>query len=407
MWMRVSLVRQASHVLEARSLSPEVAPHGQAHGVIPRDTASRSGGDPSGGGQWRGGSAIDREVAPPGSSAFEREIREQPAVLDRLLGSARDDVESAAKVIRSRGPAFAVIAARGSSDNAARYALYLFGAHNRLAVALAAPALHTLYRAPPRLDGALVIGISQSGQSPDVRAVLEDARGQGALTLSIGNDESSPLAAAAELHLSLRAGEERSVAASKTYTGQLAVLAMLSAALDDDASRWGELAALQAAVEAAEPARHGAVLLTEASRIAVLGRGFNHSTAHEIALKLAETCYLAADPFSWADFMHGPIAMLEPGFPVVVVAPSGLASEDAPEILERLRERGAVLVVVSDRAELLSGAAVALPLPAGVPEWLSPVTGVVPGQLLALGLAQARGLDPDHPRGLRKVTRTR
>jgi glucosamine--fructose-6-phosphate aminotransferase (isomerizing) len=345
------------------------------------------------------------------TSAFEREIHEQPEVIGRLVEERRAEVEAAARMIRSRSPRFAVLAARGSSDNAARYALYVFGAHNRLAVALAAPALHTLYASPPRLEDALVIGISQSGQAPDVRAVLDDARKQGALTLAIINHDGSPLAGAAELALSIGAGDERSVAASKTYTGQLAVLAMLSAALAEDEARWSELAALPstmaAAVSAGEPARHGAMLLTEASRVAVLGRGFNQSTAHEIALKLAETCYLAAEPYSWADFMHGPIAVVEPGYPVVVVAPSGRASDDAPEVIEQLRRRGAILVVASDRADLLGGAEVALPLPTGVPEWLSPISSVVAGQLLALALAQARGLDPDHPRGLRKVTLTR
>ena len=349
-------------------------------------------------------------VEPTGQSAFEREIREQPALLERLIGDGAEQVEAAARAIRARSPTFLMVAARGSSDNAARYGVYLFGATMVCRSALARLALYTVYETAPSRR-ALVIGISQSGQSPDVRAVLADARRQGALTLAICNDDSSPLAEDAELSLSIGAGEERAVAASKTYTGQLTVLAMLSAALSEDETRWEQLAALPGAVAAAvcavDAARHGAVLLTEASRIAVLSRGFNHSTAHEIALKLAETCYLAAEPYSWADFQHGPIAMVEPGFPVVLVAPSGRASEDAPDVLAGLRQRGAVLVVASDRADLLSGAAVALPLPTGVPEWLSPISAVVPGQLLALALAQARGLDPDHPRGLRKVTLTR
>jgi glucosamine--fructose-6-phosphate aminotransferase (isomerizing) len=350
-------------------------------------------------------------VQSSGGRVFESEIREQPAVLARLVTEQRERVEEVARAIRARSPTFALIAARGSSDNAARYAVYLFGAHNQLVVALAAPSLHTIYRAPPRVDGALVLGISQSGQSPDVREVIEHARRSGSLTLAISNDDASPLAAAAELSLSVGAGEERAVAASKTYTGQLMLLAMLSAALTGDEARWEELAALPAAVaaavESAEPAQSGAVLLTEATRIAVLGRGFNRSTAHEIALKLAETCYLSADPYSWADFLHGPIALVEPGFPIVVVAPSGRTSDDAPEIVADLRQRGATLVVASDRADLLNGAVVALPLPTGVPEWLSPISAVVAGQLLALALAQARGLDPDHPRGLHKVTLTR
>ncbi|MCU0686805.1 MAG: SIS domain-containing protein [Polyangiaceae bacterium] len=338
-------------------------------------------------------------------------MREQPGALERLIGGSRAAVEAVAAAVRAYGPTFALFAARGSSDNAARYAQYVLGAHNRLAVGLAAPALHTVYGAAPALDGALVVGVSQSGQSPDVVAVIDDARAQGALTLAVTNDEGSPLARAAQLRLPAGVGEERAVAASKTYTGQLAAIAALSAALAGDEARRRELEALPAAVaaalDAAGAARAAAATLAGAGRVVVLGRGFNLATAFEIALKLKETSYLAAEPYSWADFLHGPVAMVEPGFPVVLVAPSGRASEGAHEIATRLVEQGAALIVLSDRAGRLASAAAAVPLPAGVPEWLSPMTAVVAGQLLALATAEARGTHPDRPRGLAKITHTR
>lgn len=342
-------------------------------------------------------------------TAFEREIRQQPDVIAGLVARERGRVEAIAAEIRSARPRFALIAARGSSDNAARYAKYLFAVHHKLAVGLAAPALYTLYRTPPEVKGSLVIGVSQSGQSPDVVAVVADATRQNALTLALTNEPDSPLARAATLCLPLGAGEEQAVAASKTYTSQLAALAMLSAALAGDEARWRELeavpSAMQAALGAAGAARAGASAMTGASRVAVLGRGFNFATAFEAALKLKETCYLAAEPYSWADFLHGPIAMLDRQCPVLVVAPSGVASADAGAIADTLAGRGAALAMVSDRSDLLARAEVALAIPA-VPEWLSPLVAIVPCQLLALAMAEAQGNDPDRPRGLAKVTLT-
>ena len=341
---------------------------------------------------------------------FEREIAEQPDVVERLLAGGRPAAEEIAARVRAAAPRFALLAARGSSDNAARYAKYLFGAHNRIAVGLAAPALHTIYGSAPDLGGALVIGISQSGQSPDVVAVVRDAAAQGAVTVALTNDVGSPLARAAGMCLPLGAGEERAVAASKTYTSQLAALAMLSTALSGDARRWAELLAIpqamRAALGAAAEARRHAPRLAGAPRIVVLGRGFNFATAFEAALKLKETCYTAAEAYSWADFLHGPIALLEPGFPVLVAAPAGVAATDVAAIADTLHERGALVSVISDDDALLARADLPLPLGATVPEWLSPLTAVIPAQLLALATAEAQGGDPDRPRGLAKVTLT-
>jgi glucosamine--fructose-6-phosphate aminotransferase (isomerizing) len=346
----------------------------------------------------------------PVETAFEREIRDQPHVIAGMIARERSQVEAIAAEVRRRRPRFALIAARGSSDNAARYAKYLFGARHRLAVGLAAPALYTMYGASPDVSDALVIGVSQSGESPDVVAVVEDAARQGALTVALTNEPGSPLARAAAMCLALGAGEERAVAASKTYSSQLCAFSMLSAALGEDEQAWRELAAIpdamRSALDAAGAARAGAPSLRGASRIAVLGRGFNFATAFEAALKLKETCYLAAEPYSWADFLHGPIAMLDQLFPVLLIAPSGAASVDAADIAAILAERGALSAVVSDRDDLLSRAAIQLRLPSA-PDWLTPLVAILPCQLLALSLALAKNHDPDAPRGLHKVTRTR
>jgi glucosamine--fructose-6-phosphate aminotransferase (isomerizing) len=340
---------------------------------------------------------------------FEQEIREQPDAVERQLAQTRAEVEAAATAVRAAAPHGVMIAARGTSDNAARYAQYVLGAHNRLAVALAAPSLFTHYQAPPRLGGSLVIGISQSGQSPDIVAVLEEARRQGALTLAVTNAPTSPLARAAAHVIALQAGEERAVAATKTYTTELAALAMLSAALEGDAARWTELAQLPdqmratlALASAAEPA---AARCRYAERFVVLGRGFNYSTAFEIALKIKETSYVIAEPYSAADFQHGPAAMLELGFPIILVAPRGKVT-DAGSVLDLLDARQAEVIAISNDPDVLRRARTPLAIP-DLPEWLSPIVGVIPGQWLALALALTRGSDPDRPRGLSKVTHTR
>lgn len=344
-------------------------------------------------------------------SVLAEEIAEQPEVLARALIQAQPAVEAAANAVATFAPDSVVIAARGSSDNAARYAQYLFGALNRLVVALATPSLVTLYHQPPNFAGKLVIGISQSGRSPDIVGVIAEARQQGALTLAITNDPSSPLAASAAHVLPLYAGPERALPATKTYTAQLLVLAMLSAALSGDQTRWNALRQVPALVQ--ETLMRNTIIAQRverfryADRFAVIGRGFNYATAFEIALKVKETSYAIAEPYSSADFRHGPIALIEPGFPVVLVAPSGLVFADMAALAHELAALRAELIVISDDAALLERAGTPLPLPTGVPEWLSPLVAVIPGQLFALHLALLRGLDPDQPRGLRKVTETR
>lgn len=344
-----------------------------------------------------------------------REIGEQPEVLAGLLDAERERVREIAAALKARGDyTFVLIAARGTSDNAARYAQYLFGAHNRLPVALATPSLFTLYNAPPDLRRALVIGVSQSGESPDIVAPITEARRQGAATLAITNFPESPLAQGAEFVLPLHAGIERSVAATKTYTAQLLALAMLSAALSADgaaeAARWRDLDAVPRAVEGALGLNDEVVARAEryryVDRLVTSGRGFCYGAAFEAALKLKETSYLLAEPYSPPDFLHGPVAIVDEGFPALLIAPDGAVFDDMLAFARTLHERGAELIAISDRDDLLRLARTPLRLPAGLPEWLAPLSAIVPAQLLALHLARAKGYDPDRPRGLSKVTRT-
>lgn len=343
-------------------------------------------------------------------SYLSNEIHEQPEVLLRLLDRQTEIAARIAAAIRARDVRYAVIAARGTSDNAARYAQYLFGALNRLPVALSTPSLFSIYHTPPQLRDALVLGISQSGQSPDIVAVVEEGKRQGALTVAVTNVPDSPLAHVADHVLLLGTGEERSVAATKTYTAQLAALALLAVQLAGDGERLTSLRSMPEAVKKTlameEPVSLAAQRYAYATECVVLSRGYNYATAFEIALKLKELTYVVAEPYSSADFRHGPVAIVERGFPAVVVAPQGAVYPDMLALTRELAAREAELIVISDQDEPLLLARTPLRLPVALPEWLSPFTCVVPGQLLALHTTLAKGYDPDHPRGLKKITET-
>lgn len=342
-------------------------------------------------------------------SILEQEINEQPEAIHRLLEREMEPVQRLAAALQGRFD-YVLIAARGTSDNAARYAQYTFGVYNRRQVALATPSLFTLYERPPLLTGALVIGISQSGQSPDIGAVVAEGRRQGRPTIAITNDPASPLAQAAEYVIPIHAGPEQAVAATKTYTTSLAALALFSAALDGDQDRLAQLQRLPEVMRQALANLAPVMVRAERYRYmghcAVIGRGYNFATAFEIALKIKELTRIVAEPYSSADFRHGPIAMVGQGFPVLVVAPTDTVSDDIRELVNDLKRLGAELLLVSEDETLLEQAQLPLSLPANIPEWLTPLVTVLPGQLFSLALAKAKGLNPDQPVGLKKVTET-
>jgi glucosamine--fructose-6-phosphate aminotransferase (isomerizing) len=344
-------------------------------------------------------------------SVLYDEIHEQPAVIRNLLQAETENAARIAEAIRAFNPSYVMIAARGTSDNAARYAQYLLGIHAQMPVALAAPSIHTLYETQPNLSRALVIGISQSGRPPDVLQVVKDARAQGALTLAITNDPESPLAQEAVHHLWLRCGEERSVAATKTYTAQLTAIALLTAHLTGSAAQMQEL--LRLPEYAAETLALSAGIkdwvqrYRYMERIAFIGRGLNYSTAFEISLKMKELCYVVGEEYSEADFRHGPIAIVSAGFPVVVVAMTGKTLGLMIDLLQKLQERQAECIVISNDVAARRYGVNSVALPPDVPEWLSPVCAVIPGQLFAFHLALAKGHEVEKPRGLTKVTITR
>jgi glucosamine--fructose-6-phosphate aminotransferase (isomerizing) len=344
-------------------------------------------------------------------SWVERELREQPEAVARFLERERTNVTRLARRLVDPGVSYLLIASRGSSGNAARYAQYVLGACNGFPVAFSTPSLYTLYERPPRLDGALVIGISQSGASPDVVAVLAEARRQGRPTLAITNDTNSPLANAAKWIVPLHAGDEHAVAATKTYLVSIAAVALLSAVLDDDEARVNELLEVPTWIAAqVERSLEDAGELDSYADVdggSVVARGVSLGTAFEIALKIRELSGAPFEPFSSADLLHGPIAALAPGRPAIVVGPSGPALESLRGSVAKLRERGAAVVAISDDDALLTAADTRLPLVRSVPEWLSPLLTVIPGQVAALRLATLRGGDIDRPYGLTKVTLTR
>jgi glucosamine--fructose-6-phosphate aminotransferase (isomerizing) len=348
--------------------------------------------------------------------SLRSEIFDQPAAARHQLESSPAAIEALVAQLRAQPVRSVVLAARGTSDHAAIYAQYVLGVRNRLSAGLATPSVVSLYDGDPDVRGALVVGISQSGASPDIVGVVEAARRQGALTLAITNDPGSPLASASDHVIDLAAGPELAVAATKTYTTSLLAIARLSIALADGspatpgtnvaASLAGIPEAIAAALTVEAEVEAIVAEVSAMDRCIVVGRGFEYATAREWALKLKELAQVFADPYSSADFLHGPIALVHPGIPVLVLAPSGATEAGQVELLRDLRVRGIDTVVVSDVPETRALGRWSLAIPAGVPEWLRPIVSIVPAQLFAYHLTLARGLDPEEPRYLSKVTRT-
>ena len=339
------------------------------------------------------------------------EILEQPEVAEHLLRDGRNEVATVADHVREAGVDYMLIAARGSSDHAATFAQYALGAIARLPVALATPSLLTRYGRAPIVGRAVVVGISQSGRSPDIVEVVAEGRRQGAVTVALTNDPGSPLAASAAHVVDLRAGAEVSIAATKTYNASLLAVAMLAAALGEpDAA--ADLRAVPDAMRSALGEEGAAEAAARAHRsmaeAVVLGRGYNYATALEWALKLKEMAYVRAQGYSTADFQHGPAASLAPEGQVLAVSARGPMRDELTAVLSDLagERRARILLATDDPADAGTGTTV-VPFPASVPEWLSPLVAIVPIQLFCYHLAREKGLDVESPRGLHKVTLTR
>jgi glutamine---fructose-6-phosphate transaminase (isomerizing) len=336
-----------------------------------------------------------------------KEIHEQPEVLARVLDEGWTEVLAAARSLRERGFRFAMLAARGTSDNAALYAKYLFEVILGVPTALASPSAFTLYGSEMQLDDVLVIGISQSGESRDVLETVRRSGELGASTLSVTNGEASAMAGAADHHLYLRAGAEESVAATKTYTASLLVLYLLVEALRGEQTPSAGARELPAAArEVLGTGWEGTERYRYADHLVVTSRGYNFATAKEAALKLMETTYVVAEAFSAADLRHGPIAMIGQDFPVIAIVPPGRVREGMHALVETLWERGAEVAVICDDGALARRAGVSFEVPCSCPETLSPVLYAMPPQILAHDLARLKRIDPDAPRGLSKVTET-
>ncbi|HKG23109.1 MAG TPA: SIS domain-containing protein [Blastocatellia bacterium] len=337
------------------------------------------------------------------------EIQQQPLALERIIKREGRRIIGFAESLKKRRTRLIVLVARGSSDNAALFGRYLLEISAGIPVSMAAPAVHTLYRARLDLRDALVIGISQSGEGSDINIVLENARRSGATTLAITNEAGSAMARAADETFLIHAGRERSVAATKTYTGQLMIFHLLASAMNGN-KRFAEVERLPELASRSLDLRPQVEEMVERyafmDHCVVVGRGLNYANAYEFAIKLMETCYVVAERFSSADFLHGPIAMVERSFPAFLFAPPGKTLAGMKELLGKLTRLGAETVVISSENAVLKSATRALKVPERTGEMLSPIPYIIPAQLFAALLAKAKGLSPDRPRSLAKVTKT-
>ncbi|MDZ4670161.1 MAG: SIS domain-containing protein [Phototrophicales bacterium] len=336
-------------------------------------------------------------------SYIEKEIEEQPFIIQNLLDREFEPVREIARAIRQFNPSLVLVAGRGTSDNAARYAQYLMGIHAKLPVALATPSVNTIYGVQPNVSRALVIAISKSGQSDDVRQVIADARAQGAFTLSITNDPQSPIAQTSEYHLFLGCGEEKSVATTKSYTAQLTALAMLTATFVDDVEAQEQLFRLPDLVARTLATSESILGWVQRYRyvdqMAVVGRGYNYPTAFEISHKIKDLCQIIAEEYSETDFRQGDVSIIKQGFPVIVLAPTGKPMPLLVELLQKLNQRHAECIVITDEVNISQYAQSIIPLPPTIPEWLSPICTVIPGQFFAMQLALAKGHEVDKAEG--------
>lgn len=336
-----------------------------------------------------------------------QEIEEQPAVLERIIENESQKIMRIGDFLRARDVSVIILVARGSSDNAAVYGRYLLEVTTGIPVSLAAPSIFTLYNAKMRLNRAVVIGVSQSGEGEDINLVLDSAKGGGAFTIGITNEDRSSMVGLVDEPILIQAGKERSVAATKTYTGQMMSFLMLANALGDKRLAFNSIpAAVKKALELKVSLEEVAQRYVFMENCVVVGRGMNYGNSFELALKLMETCYVVAERFSSADFLHGPLAVVERRFPVIIFAPSGVTRDGNLELIAKLKGLQADCLVITDDDEVAAAADLSLRLPETLDEFLAPVPLIVPGQIFAALLSEAKRLNPDEPRSLSKVTKT-
>jgi glutamine---fructose-6-phosphate transaminase (isomerizing) len=340
-------------------------------------------------------------------SLMLQEIAEQPAVLERTISEEREKVDKLGAFLRGREIDLIVLVARGSSDNASLFGRYLLEVSTGIPVSLSAPSVVTLYGAKLDLSRALVVGVSQSGEGTDINAVLESAKRSGAFTLGITNEADSSMSKIVDETLLIRAGRERSVAATKTYTGQMLHFYMLASMLGGrkvDFERIPEYT--QAALDLMPQVERLVERYVFMENCVVVGRGMNYGNSYELALKLMETCYVVAERFSSADFFHGPLAIVERRFPVIMFASAGVTKKSSLDLLENLKGLHADCLAITNDKEVAASSPRSLVLSSDIDEFLTPIPFIIPAQLFAAYLSAAKGLDPDSPRSLSKVTKT-
>jgi glutamine---fructose-6-phosphate transaminase (isomerizing) len=340
-------------------------------------------------------------------SLMLEEITEQPVVLERTIKAERNKVAKLRDFIRQREINLIVLVARGSSDNACHFGRYLLEVTCGIPVSLSAPSVFTLYQAKLNLQKALVIGVSQSGEGTDINEVLEQAKNSQALTIGITNEADSTMAKISDETLLIHAGREKSVAATKTYTGQMLHFYHLAEMFAETKIDFEKIPDYAAQVLKLRPKVQNLIeRYVFMENCVVVGRGMNYGNSYELALKLMETCYVVAERFSSADFFHGPLAIIERRFPVIMFAPTGVTKQSNLNLLHRLRELNADSFSITNDDEIAKMSSRALRMPQEIDEFLSPIPFIIPAQLFAALLSEAKGINPDAPRSLSKVTKT-
>jgi glutamine---fructose-6-phosphate transaminase (isomerizing) len=340
-------------------------------------------------------------------SLMIQEITEQPVVLERTINGEREKVKKLREFLSGKEIDLIVLVARGSSDNACQFGRYLLEVTCGIPVSLAAPSVYTLYNAKMNLSRALVVGVSQSGEGTDINLVLESAKKSGAFTIGITNEADSTMAKIADETLLIHAGREKSVAATKTYTGQMLHFYNLAMALSDvkiDVEKIPDYASQ--ATQLKSDVKQLVERYVFMENCVVVGRGMNYGNSFELALKLMETCYVVAERFSTADFFHGPLAIIERRFPVIMLAPKGVTKQSSIDLLKRLKELHADSLSITNSKEIAKLSSRSLLMPVDIDEFLSPIPFIIPAQLFAALLSEAKGIDADAPRSLSKVTKT-